>query len=379
MLTYNWIINIFCIIILIIIEIAYARYGKSANSSYAIFTAILYIAMAFLFFDAISRYDGLDNPLWRVYNEVGNFMLFLLSPILPSLWLAIVYNKVFNREFISRKFIFSIFAINLIHLVLLIGTQFSGWLYDISELNVYARGPLYLISPIITFILLLIGFLLPILHRKKLSKNLLFPFLFFPIPALAGVLLQSLIYGIDFSLKGVVISILFYFIFVLSHQTTIDYLTGVYNRKGLDDYLKKLARNATKTATFTAIMIDIDDFKRINDEYGHDQGDEALKTTVDIVHDCLTPSTFVARYGGDEFFIVIETGEKKQIDKVVESLNYCFTKFNNSKQKPYQLTYSIGVSTYDPETDRNVESFRRRVDRLMYEDKNVVSHLYHSD
>ena len=235
----------------------------------------------------------------------------------------------------------------------ILATQFNGWLYDISVNNIYQRGPLYLLSPLLTLVLLGVAFVLPLVQKNRLSKNILVPFLFFPIPALAGIVLQAFIYGFDFSLKGLVISIFFYFTFVLSHQTTVDYLTGAYNRKGLDDYLKKLAHNAKRGTSFTAIMLDLDNFKCINDKYGHNVGDEALVKTVAIIKESLDPHNFVARYGGDEFFIVLETGDLQKIKSVIEHLNQRFIKFNHGQESSYQLTCAVGYKTFD--LDRSEE------------------------
>ena len=370
MITFHWVMNIFSIIILVIIKIAYTRYGKSASSRYTFFIAILYIAILLLLFESPSRYDGGIEPYWRIFNVVGNFMLFLFSPILPSLWIMLVYSQIYNTQLPSKRMVIILVLANLFHLGMLIANQFTGWFYTIGPTNIYARGPLFFASPMITIGILVSGLLLTIFNSRRLHKTIFASFLFFPLPTIIGVILQAFIYGVDFSLKGLVISIIVYFTFVLSHQITIDYLTGLYNRKGLDEYLKKLSIYATKSNSFTAIMLDLDDFKSINDRFGHVQGDEALKETAAIIKGCLNERDFVARYGGDEFFVILETSQAEKVKKTIDNLNGCFTRFNNSGSRPYTLSYSIGILTYDPEKDSTITDFKKRIDEYLYQNKN---------
>ncbi len=96
----------------------------------------------------------------------------------------------------------------------------------------------------------------------------------------------------------------------MTHLTTfaelrIDPLTGVCNRRSFDDSLRTLiAQHARSGETFALAMIDIDHFKRVNDERGHLQGDQVLQDVAQCVRSCLRPNDVVARYGGEEFVML---------------------------------------------------------------------------
>lgn len=372
MLLYNWVMNIFSIVILIIIKIAYAKYGKSVSRRYGLFMLILYVTILLLLFETPARYDGLNGAYWPAFNAMGNFMLFLLSPIIPSLWIIMAYNQVYNVEMPSKRILIALGIANLIHFGLLLISQFTGWFYSIDAANIYHRGPVFLLSPMITIGFLVCGLIFIIVRHKQLTRNILWPFIIFPLPAVLGVVLQSVAYGIDFSLKGLVASILVYFIFVLTHQMTIDYLTGVYNRKGLDDYLEKMFRTYSKANSFTAIMLDLDDFKSVNDKFGHAVGDEALKTTALLIKSCLTEGDFVARYGGDEFFAILENSDQTKIQETLLCLQQAMKTFNEKGEQDYLLCYSLGVVSFDPVVHHTPQDFKKDVDRSLYENKKVL-------
>ena len=369
MLLYHWIMNSFAIVILITVKIAYTTYGKSANIRYTLFNWILYVAMVLLIFETPSRYDGLVTSYYPIFNQVGNFMLFLFSPILPSLWFIIVYSQIFDKELPSKRVVWTLLSANILHLSLILASQFFGWVYSIDASNIYHRGPLFFASPLLTISLLLASLILVVVQHKRITRNILIPFLIFPIPALLGVGLQAVTYGIDFSLKGLVIAILIYFIFVLTHQMTIDYLTGVYNRKGLDEYLKKLYRNLLVNKNFTVIMLDLDDFKSVNDRFGHAAGDHALKSTVQLIKSSLNQGDFVGRYGGDEFFIIFENQTLQQVQPRIEALQHAFRSFNQNQEQSYRLHYSLGIVMYDPLLHHSVDDLKKDLDRSLYENK----------
>jgi diguanylate cyclase (GGDEF)-like protein len=117
---------------------------------------------------------------------------------------------------------------------------------------------------------------------------------------------------------------------------------------------------------FTAIMIDVNEFKNINDIYGHTIGDKVLKDVSRILLSCANFEDFVCRFGGDEFFVILEAANEigysyiKRIDQVM--LEY-------SSNKPYFATLSYGLLYVDHSIKYEVEELVRITDQLMYKDK----------
>jgi diguanylate cyclase len=148
-----------------------------------------------------------------------------------------------------------------------------------------------------------------------------------------------------------------------------DQLTNSLNRRGLDDAFEREQARADRHGTTLSIaMLDIDDFKKLNDTYGHEAGDEALIHIVRIVKDTLRSMDVVGRFGGEEFIIVLPDTPTTEAVKVVGRLQKELTKrifmFNNQK---LFLTFSAGVATRAP--NEAMSETIRRADEAMYKAK----------
>jgi len=150
----------------------------------------------------------------------------------------------------------------------------------------------------------------------------------------------------------------------------IDYLTGAYNRRYLDTYIMKKIRLCNKSHhAFACILIDIDHFKQINDVYGHGTGDRILKITVDLLKKCLiNKKGVVARYGGDEFYIVLHMGSAESLRSAVGEIKTTFNDYNSATDITHKIQYSIGYDIYSLMWG-DCNSFQNHIDILMYEDK----------
>ncbi|MFA5172196.1 MAG: GGDEF domain-containing protein [Sulfuriferula sp.] len=155
----------------------------------------------------------------------------------------------------------------------------------------------------------------------------------------------------------------------LSALASHDQLTNSLNRRGLDDVFAREQARADRHGTALSIaMLDIDDFKKLNDTHGHDAGDEALIHVVRIVKDTLRSMDVVGRFGGEEFIIVLPDTPTTEAVDVVGRLQKELTKrifmFNNQK---LFLTFSAGVATRTP-NEAMTETIRR-ADEAMYKAK----------
>jgi diguanylate cyclase (GGDEF)-like protein len=124
-----------------------------------------------------------------------------------------------------------------------------------------------------------------------------------------------------------------------------------------------------KTPFFLALL-DIDFFKSINDKGGHLLGDEALVKLVKLIHEAALPGVFLARYGGDEFALIIEMDSAKDCVHWLEQLRKSFAKLSfQTPQGALKATISVGVTPFLPDKPTKEELFRR-ADKALYEAKN---------
>jgi diguanylate cyclase (GGDEF)-like protein len=160
----------------------------------------------------------------------------------------------------------------------------------------------------------------------------------------------------------------------LRSQTIRDSLTGLYNRRfldnGLDVYLNELSESKE---TLSVLMVDVDFFKDFNDTYGHDAGDKCLKSIADMLDSSIRADDgFTARYGGEEFIMALPRTDQKGAQIVADrllnhmrSLNIPHENSNIAKI----VTISIGFTSGVSDGTRKPEDFTKKADEALYTSK----------
>jgi diguanylate cyclase (GGDEF)-like protein len=150
-----------------------------------------------------------------------------------------------------------------------------------------------------------------------------------------------------------------------------DALTGLYNRRYMEDALKReLHRVKRSNKSVSLIMIDIDHFKRFNDTFGHDAGDFVLSAVAKIIAKNVRPSDIACRYGGEELAVVLPEANLECAVGRAETLRVAFreTSLTHRGQVLPAPTASFGVSEY-PAHGENLEDFIKAADLALYRAK----------
>lgn len=152
-----------------------------------------------------------------------------------------------------------------------------------------------------------------------------------------------------------------------------DELTGIYNRRFLLSYLQhKIDWDSLESHPASLLMMDVDDFKEINDTYGHDVGDQALIWVAGLIRDVAGDKCLAIRYGGDEFMILMPGGDKKAAMHMGERI------LERSREGPvplaemeaeFSVTLSIGIASAPDEADSG-KALIQKADRALYQAKN---------
>ena len=148
-----------------------------------------------------------------------------------------------------------------------------------------------------------------------------------------------------------------------------DQLTGVLNRRGLDEaFQRELSRVERNQSPLCVALLDLDNFKKINDTHGHQAGDRALVHMVELVKSTVRPHDIIARYGGEEFLILLPDTHIDEAESILTRLQRNLTKhfFLNNNER-LLITFSAGVALQRPGETR--ESLIERADEALYEAK----------
>lgn len=151
--------------------------------------------------------------------------------------------------------------------------------------------------------------------------------------------------------------------------TIVDDLTNLLNRRGfffLSDQQLKMAKRKEKGALL--IYADFDNFKQINDNFGHKAGDKALINVAEIIRATFRKSDIIARIGEDEFSVLAMETSWASADTLASRLQENVRSYNAATY-PYKLSLSIGRSYYDPESPCSLEELIERADKDIYESK----------
>jgi diguanylate cyclase (GGDEF)-like protein/PAS domain S-box-containing protein len=156
----------------------------------------------------------------------------------------------------------------------------------------------------------------------------------------------------------------------LERLSLIDDLTGLYNRKGFLALAEHRMRLANRTAEpFSIAFVDLDGLKKINDTFGHLEGNRALVDAASVLRESFRESDILARLGGDEFAIFIAEAEESKIATITSRIQQNLAACNRAAGRLYPLAFSTGiVSTAGPHTS-DLETLLARADALMYQQK----------
>jgi diguanylate cyclase (GGDEF)-like protein/PAS domain S-box-containing protein len=161
----------------------------------------------------------------------------------------------------------------------------------------------------------------------------------------------------------------------------VDELTRLYNRRGFMAFCKQHLSSLHRTDKGAVIVYaDLDGLKRINDSFGHKEGDRALIKTAELLRETFRSSDVLGRLGGDEFTALAAVDPDGGVEKLISRLEHKFESYNSLKTVPYKLSLSIGVAQLGSDGTQSLEDLMAWADAAMYENKRKKNlQLWESD
>ena len=355
----------FLVLFLLLYRIRIAQTNQFDENAYNLMLIVTFIAtinetLSFII-------DAQPGFIFHILQYLTNTIASASSGIIGYCWcLFVEYHIHRNFERIKKKsriLAIPLMAATILIIINLFGT---GIIFDISKENIYTRGPMNFILYIFVFIYYIES--IYTVHKAKNDSILVefFPIYYFIIPCMIGTMIQGFFFGISTIWLCVAIAFILVYIESQISVSFIDDLSGLYNRKYMNHYLNKLQSNKTKHVY--GFLMDINEFKAINDTYGHLKGDHALIEFGRILQHSIDKDSVAIRMGGDEFVIFAKLQSDTEAVKLKKRIENNVRQFNIHSKEPFHLSFSIGIAKYN---EKNIDTFLSAMDDSMYEAKNM--------
>jgi diguanylate cyclase (GGDEF)-like protein len=366
-------INGFAVLVLLLALRNYRQKFKYICCEEKVFIFFILSTMAILIIETALQNLWLQpGPAIHILLYVLQMLDFCLTVVIPMLWLYYCLFRLYHISSISPAARILIAAPAAVFILVVLIALPGGYAFRIDESNRYERGIAFMGSFIVGYEYIAASLILMIAKRKLLNQGELVPYLLVPaLPITLGILEATLTSPLGLLWAATSLVILEIQMLVLNNKTNIDHLTSLNNRMALDTYVRRIIHESHSSGKpLGLIMIDIDNFKKINDTFGHPEGDRALKITADVLRECFLGKYFIARYGGDEFTVVLKDCSREMMAGYLQKLDTERARQNKNGNKPYEIMFSVGASVFEQDEITDAHTMLMKVDRIMYKDKN---------
>ena len=359
----------FLLILLLIFQSNTSRLTKGRK-----YSAILVCTLVLLLSESIGRIGETHPDKYLILAQVGYYLIFFLDPV--DILFAVNYVDCWMDEgnLKKRSFYratFAAFAIINGITVTVSSVLKLKWFFYFED-GVYYRGEYFLLRAVALMIFIILLLVYAFRFRNNFMSEYKNSILCLPIFALLGALSQVFFANMATTYAGISIGCLILFFFFQSKDVNVDYLTGVLNRRGLDIKMEdKVKQSIYNGKNFSALMMDIDNFKSINDQFGHAAGDRAIKCLADILVNIFGDEAFIGRFGGDEFCVITDEIDEDETRSKIVRLHDEISRLRKKNGWPKAVDISCGYRVYDCKSGVSAEDFQKQIDKLMYEEKQI--------
>ena len=369
-------VNVIGIIILLTMLFYIVRMHQDSEGGDQSFFVKMLICNAVILFSDISIYlmRGHNSSILVIINNFVCIIYFLLHGYFGYLWMRYCIKKLYPEFEPGRKLKALFMFPCIICTILIVASPWTKWIYYLTDKNRYMRGSYMWIVVILSYLYWAISVILilkEMVQRTRIREESFYEtLLIFPIPTFIGNTIQLMFYGVSVVWVCTAISLLILFINLQNNQISRDMLTGLFNRRQTNKQLDWEINHLRDTYYLLfVIMIDVDHFKEINDEFGHVIGDEALISVSQVLKRGCREKDFIGRFGGDEFIIIGHAFSNNEIDSLIETIKQEVQDYNSNSNSPYIISLSMGYSLYGEKDLLSVDHIISAADKEMYKMK----------
>mgnify|MGYP003815658563 CR=1 FL=1 len=365
-------VEIICALFMLVIFTSTGhRVGR--QHSMVAFRSLVLSVIAMLLLDIVwMLLQGDPTPERITVNTWFNVLYMTMCGVNNYLWLYYLetYLGVGGRE--ERHFRYA-WAAPAVILAAMFVSVWTGWMFSVDSGNIYRHGPYYAVVLIALYLDPLVG-AFKLMYSMRSEEDGSVRSEKRTLLAVTVLTLFSAVFGILFNdlpctFPCVSLGVFLMYNNLQEHSISTDSLTGINNRLCFDRWLGKLAKE--KDARFFLFLIDIDDFKRINDSCGHYEGDRAIQKTAELLNASVrNTGCFLARYGGDEFAIIGRFGGRVDAITKKREIERAFENYDWVRHGKYSISVSIGIGEFGPGAELTAKDLIAAADGDMYREKN---------
>lgn len=365
-------IEIDALFLLILCVIAWQlTHSVSKQMNRLLFRYVVFGNMAILILDILwMLIEGQTFPGAIPLNRVINAIYLGSVVIMAGIWYLYVLENLGYK--LTKKLVTGVMTPGLIFVILNLISIKTGWIFYISEGNHYMRGPFFflqsgiaLLSLFASLIHLLVFYFKP---QTRIPKTNIRKLLSFYIVPFVGSLLALPFSGMPGTWTCAAVSVILMYMDDQENAISRDSLTGLNNRKTLEGTFNAYIHQVSEVKKLYLFIMDLNNFKGINDTYGHPVGDQALVDAAHIITQSLSGMQgLVVRYGGDEFVVLTFFYGDPNAISYAKQVKESFAKWNKEHKNSYTLATSIGFSRY--QEGQQLKDLLKKADEALYLDK----------
>lgn len=315
--------------------------------------------------ESISYYiDGYPGSFFRVINYLSNTWLYISTMLTSLCWIRFLFIHLTGSFPRLHQSILTVIIGSASFLLVI--NLFEPLVFSVDENNFYSREMFFWLYLLVNYGILIDSLIVYFRSRWRRSPLKSFALWAYIIPVAICAFIQCLFYGVSVISASYSIAIAGILSTLQNESIFKDRLTGLFNRTYLDYLLKKIAH--TPNAHITGVMIDLNDFKQINDHYGHEVGDVVLQNTAHILEESIGDLGTAIRYAGDEFILLLNSQMDAVVQMAIGDIKKNMEEFNVKNPIRYSLSASFGYCKLNL-TEQSVDEFLNEIDKRMYEDK----------
>ena len=340
-----------------------------------LFSYVLFFTTIFTISDAgWIIFTSLLFPGNILVNYIVNIVYFVSSAYIGISWFC---EFILGYKFEKNKPLFHILHIPFLLLVILsLSSPLTHLIFYIDDANVYHRGPLHTLQVFcmnVYFVTTSIQGIIRLFDKNEIAmKKKYISISTLILWAFTAQMIQVYIPGYPTIEIGLVMALFSVYVELRNSIISIDQLTQINNRTQLLKYLSqkfKSFNSDDSSKNLYLMMLDVDDFKKINDKFGHLEGDFALKLVADSLKKvAANTSCFISRLGGDEFVVVCEKENDSMAESLSEAIRNQILQDSSQSEKNYRISTSIGFAKKDSH-NATVADLLKSADESMYLNK----------